>query len=411
MDTATDHAMTNAPPGYRVLVVCNDGEYFLRHRLPVVTHLSSIGVEVTVIAGGNPIPTDRIQGWKYIHARIARFSFDPIGDAALTVRTARVIRYLKPDAVHLITFKPAIFSGAASVLSRFVHGHPKRILVTLPGLGRMMSTSKGPGERRYPVAAILTRLVLWILARNEGVHFTFETKSDRDVWVKWGIATNQNSSIISGAGVDPDRFYPSDALRRDSEIKVLFASRLLKSKGLIAFLMMARNLAGRSDVRFIVAGLPDDQDSDAIRHVDIKRLSEISFLGYVEDMPSLLRQCDVVCAPTRYGEGIPRILIEAGATGLASIASDHPGCREILKDGITGQILSATSDIDMSRELSAAVVQYLEIPGRLKQHKEAAYRYFESREFNQRAITARFVELLGSDSRFQKEMPPEMLAR
>jgi glycosyltransferase involved in cell wall biosynthesis len=386
------------PPGYRVLVVCNDGDYFLRHRLPVVTHLTSIGVEVAVIAGGNPIAADRIQGWKYIHARIARFSFDPIGDIALTVRTARVIWYLKPDAVHLITFKPAIFSGAASVLSRFIHGRPKRILVTLPGLGRMMSTSKRPGERRYPAAALLTRLVLRILAKCDGVHFTFETRNDCDFWAKRGIATNRNSSIISGAGVDPNLFYPSNALRSDSKMRVLFASRLLKSKGLIAYLMMARNLATRSDVQFIVAGLPEDRDSDAIRHEDLRRLSEISFRGYVEDMPNLLRQCDVICAPTRYGEGIPRILIEAGATGLASIASDHPGCREIVKDGTTGQILSATSDIDMSRELSAAVVQYLEIPGRLKEHKEAAYRYFESREFGQRAITARFVELLGNQS-------------
>jgi glycosyltransferase involved in cell wall biosynthesis len=386
------------PPGYRVLVVCNDGDYFLRHRLPVVTHLTSIGVEVAVIAGGNPIAADRIQGWKYIHARIARFSFDPIGDIALTVRTARVIWYLKPDAVHLITFKPAIFSGAASVLSRFIHGRPKRILVTLPGLGRMMSTSKRPGERRYPAAALLTRLVLRILAKCDGVHFTFETRNDCDFWAKRGIATNRNSSIISGAGVDPNLFYPSNALRSDSKMRVLFASRLLKSKGLIAYLMMARNLATRSDVQFIVAGLPEDRDSDAIRHEDLRRLSEISFRGYVEDMPNLLRQCDVICAPTRYGEGIPRILIEAGATGLASIASDHPGCREIVKDGITGQILSATSDIDMSRELSAAVVQYLEIPGRLKEHKEAAYRYFESREFGERAITARFVELLGNHS-------------
>jgi glycosyltransferase involved in cell wall biosynthesis len=398
MGMATDQATMSLPPGYRVLVVCNDGDYFLRHRLPVVTHLSSIDVEVTVIAGGNPIPADRIQGWKYIHARIARFSFDPIGDTALTIRTARVIRYLKPDAVHLITFKPAIFSGAAAVLSRFIHGRPKRILVTLPGLGRMMSTSKRPGERRYPAAAVLTRLVLRIMAKCDAVHFTFETRNDCDFWAKWSIATCKNASIISGAGVDPDLFYPSDAPRSDSKMQVLFASRLLKSKGLIAFLMMARNLAARSDVRFIVAGLPEDRDSDAIRHEDLKRLSEISFHGYVEDMPNLLRQCDVVCAPTRYGEGIPRILIEAGATGLASIASDHPGCREIVKDGITGQILSATSDIDMSRDLSAAVVQYLEIPGRLKQHKEAAYRYFESREFGQRAITARFVELLGSHS-------------
>jgi glycosyltransferase involved in cell wall biosynthesis len=115
-------------------------------------------------------------------------------------------------------------------------------------------------------------------------------------------------------------------------------------------------------------------------------------------MPRLLRECDVVCLPTRYGEGIPRILIEAAATGLASIVSNHPGCREVVEDGVTGRILPATSDLEMSRELSAAVVAYLEQPGLLRQHKQAAYQHFQSRAFNQDALIARFTELLGVPS-------------
>src|ERR1700704_6568640 len=96
---------------YRILVICNAGDYFVRHRLSVITHLASIGADITVIAGGAPIPAELIQGWKYIHIRIERFRFDPIGDTALMIRTARLIRSLKPDAVHLITLKPTIFAG------------------------------------------------------------------------------------------------------------------------------------------------------------------------------------------------------------------------------------------------------------------------------------------------------------
>jgi len=393
--TTTINRTKSEQSGYRVLVICNDGDYFLRHRLSVVSHLSSIGVDVTVIAGGNPIPEDRIQGWKYTHLHIERFGFDPISDTALMVSTARAVWYFKPDAIHLITLKPTIFSGFVSLVSRYFHGHPKRILITLPGLGRMMSQPKEPGERSYRVGNALTFLAFRILARRDCVHFTFETRHDRDFWAKKGIATNQNSSVIDGAGVNPDLFYPLKIPRSKSKIKILFASRLLKSKGLNAFLMMARDLADRPDVEFIVAGMSDDQDPDAIQPKDLKQLSEIRFLGNVEDMPSLLRECDIVCLPTRYGEGIPRILIEAAATGLASIVSRHPGCREVVEDGVTGMVLSATSDIEMSRELSVAVIRYLESPNLLKEHKQAAYRYFQSREFNQDAIADRFTELLG----------------
>lgn len=395
MTEITDRTTTGEPARYRVLVICNDSAYFLRHRLYLVIHLVSIGVDVTVMTGGPPIPAERIQGWEYIHLRMERFRFDPIGDIALAVRTIRAIRSLKPDAVHLITLKPAIFSGLASVVTRFFHGYPKRILITLPGLGRMMSWSKGSGERRYPVGRALTILAMRFLARCDSVHFSFETKHDRDFWMKRGIANHKNSSVLDGAGVDLNLFYPLETARSNSKTKIIYASRLLKSKGLNAFLMMARDLANRPDVEFIVAGLADDQDPDAIRPEDLNQLGEIRFLGQVDDMPPLLRECDIVCLPTRYGEGIPRILIEAAASGLASIVSDHPGCRAVVEDGVTGQVLSAKADFEMSRKLSAALVRYLEDPDLLTQHKRAAYQAFQAREFSQDACVARFTELLG----------------
>ena len=380
---------------YRVLVICNDSDYFLRHRLYLVTHLISLGVDVTVVTGGIPISVDRIKGWEYIQVHVERFKLDPFGDIALTLQTGKLIWFLKPDVIHLITLKPAIFSGLASAIVRFFHGYPKQILITLPGLGRMMSPTNGPGERRYPIGNALTLLALRFLAKLDCVHFSLETKHDRDFLATRGIANKTNSSILEGAGVDPNLFYPSETPRSGSKTNVIFASRLLKSKGLEAFLTTARELADRPDVQFIVAGIADDQDPDAIRPEDLAQMSEIRFLGLVEDMPPLLRECDIVCLPTRYGEGIPRILIEAAATGLASIASSHPGCREVVEDGVTGRILSGTSDIEMSRELSAAIVGYLENPDRLKQHKQAAYRHFQSRDFNQQASVARFTELLG----------------
>ena len=382
-----------APDQNRVLVICNDGDYFLRHRLFVVAHLCSIGVDVTVVAGGDPIPADRVNGWKYIHVPIQRFRFDPIGDAALILHTAKIVWQFKPHTVHLITFKPTVFSGFVSLVSRFLHGHPKSILVTLPGLGRMMSP-KQPGERRYLVGRALTLFAFRILSRRDRVHFTFETKHDYEFWAQSDIANAKNSSLIEDAGVDPKQFYPLEAPQSRAK-RVIFASRLLKSKGLAAFLMMARDLAGRPDIEFLVAGPPDDQDPDAIRPDYLAQLGEIRFLGYVEDMPNLLRQCDIVCLPTRYGEGIPRILIEAAATGLASIVSGHPGCREIVEDGVTGRILSTTSDIEMSQEMSGAVTKYLESPDLLASHQQAAYRQFLSREFNQDAVADRFTELLG----------------
>jgi glycosyltransferase involved in cell wall biosynthesis len=307
------------------------------------------------------------------------------------IETAKAVRELKPDAVHLITLKPAVFAGIVSSILNVLFAYPKKILITLPGLGRMLASRKQPGQRTYPIATAITLSMLWLIAKSRKVKFTFETKHDFDFWHDKGIVDATNGTIIDGAGVDPKEFYPAEPAPPRAKIRILFAGRLLNAKGLGAFLIVARQFAKRPDVEFLVAGTSDDRDPDSIQASHLAEFGEVRFLGLVENMPQLLRQCDVVCLPTRYGEGIPRILIEAAASGLASIASNHPGCLEIVVNGVTGQILSGQS----AGELVRAIRRYLEVPGLLDQHKRAAHRHFLSRDFNQDAVATRFCRLLG----------------
>ena len=58
-------------------------------------------------------------------------------------------------------------------------------------------------------------------------------------------------------------------------------------------------------------------------------------------MAELLAKTDLVVLPTSYGEGVPRILVEAAACGLPLIATDAPGCREIVRPGANGYLVGA----------------------------------------------------------------------
>jgi glycosyltransferase involved in cell wall biosynthesis len=380
------------------LVICNDGDYFLRHRLFVVDRLVSMGHDVTVLTGGNPIRADLVVGWHYQHVPVERFRFAPYRDFALMLHSAKVISYLKPDAIHLITLKAAVFSGLASVIVRVFSGYPRTILITLPGLGRIFTSPKDPRKRKRPFAAALTLSALRLIAKCSAAQFSFETWHDCEFFESRGIVNQKNSAVIEGAGVDTNQFRPSTAGVRHIKKRILFAGRLLKSKGLGVFLATARELSGRDDVEFLVAGTSDDKDPDSLSSEDLAQLSYVRFLGMIEDMPNLLRDCDVVCLPTRYGEGIPRILIEAAATGLASIASNHPGCQTIVVEGETGQILHGRSDAEMARELSAAVLRYLDAPELLDRHKHAAYEHFRLGGFSEDTVVKRFCDLLDAAS-------------
>jgi len=378
-------------PSENVVVVCNDSAYFLRHRRHVVDALVEGGAGVHVITGGPPIPPEELGDWTYENIPIERFSFHPFADLRLAWRTISAIRKARAAAIHLITLKPAVVSGLAVLAQKPVSGRPARVLITIPGLGRLMSP--GTSHRGFAARAtrVMVRSVLRLLSARRSVVFTFETNSDRDFWLASGLVKPENSTVISGAGVDGRQFYPARS-REPGPLRILFASRLLRAKGLDAFIDAAR-LTPQTDAEFIVAGMAEAGDRDSYLPLELSREPALHFLGEVRDMPGLLRAVDVVCLPTRYGEGIPRILIEAAAAGLPVIATDIEGCRAIVRDGESGVLVPPGDAGAMSRAIAAAVKAYADPELRL-QHGTRAREIFEAGAFSEEQVVDRFIELL-----------------
>ncbi|NGO52219.1 glycosyltransferase [Allomesorhizobium camelthorni] len=380
----------------RITVICNDSDYFLRHRLHVVERLADTGADVTVITGGKPMGKPPA-GWRHEHMPIERFSFHPVLDANVIRRSLRHFRTEKPDAVHLITLKPAVLSGLAAVLARKLGSGPRQILITIPGLGRLMSPSSTRKRVADRLARSLVDASIRFLSSRPGVHFTFETADDCDDWLHRGLIGRHNSTVISGAGVDPERFHPAGDRRVRSPVKILFASRLLRSKGLDAFVEAARHYSGNSKVEFLVAGMVEPHDPDRYAQELLKRESAIKFLGEVSEMPELLRSVDLVCLPSRYGEGIPRILIEAAASAVPCLATDLQGCREIVRHDVNGTLIPPGDAGAMAASIIAAIDTYLADPELLDVQGRAGLKLFRNGQFGEDAVTEQFVRLLVDD--------------
>jgi hypothetical protein len=191
----------------KIVVVCNDSAYFLRHRAAVCEALVEQGHEVLVMLGG-----DRLDGLggglAYAYVPIERFKFDPMRDFGLFRASLRQLRRQKPAALHAITLKPALFSGIAVLLHRLISRQPVRLVITIPGLGRLMS----PESRLKSLGARMNRRIVlsvlrFIASRND-VHFTFETRHDRDLWRSLEVVDDKNSLVIAGAGVDGKLYSP-----------------------------------------------------------------------------------------------------------------------------------------------------------------------------------------------------------
>ena len=65
----------------------------------------------------------------------------------------------------------------------------------------------------------------------------------------------------------------------------------------------------------------------------------VEWWGFRQDMEAVLAQCNIVCLPSTYGEGVPKILLEAAASARPIVTTDIPGCRDAIEDGVSGSLV------------------------------------------------------------------------
>jgi glycosyltransferase involved in cell wall biosynthesis len=143
--------------------------------------------------------------------------------------------------------------------------------------------------------------------------------------------------------------------------------------------------------RFLLAGEPDQRSSGSISPSQLAQWridGNVELLGFRKDVRELIQNSNVIVHPSTYGEGIPKILIEAAACGRAIITTDHPGCREAVLDGQTG-LLTVPKDVDA---LVAAIVKLVSSPS-LRHKFGAKGRELAERDFSVDSIVAQHLQV------------------
>lgn len=258
----------------------------------------------------------------------------------------RVFLKVRPVAIHSVTVKPNIMFGLLAAMSR------TPILITIPGLGTAFSAD---GRKAKFICRLLLFLYL-IISKNKKAVFVFENRSDMALFRNSGICSNENSTVVPGAGVNIQRFEKKPVIRRKGEaLLLLFAARLLKKKGLYELVRAVSELKDEGFSAILnVAGLIDCDTLDAIPISQVEKWHQegrINWLGQVDDMETVISESHVIVLPTQYGEGIPRILLEANACGRPVIASKVPGCSDFVRNKKNGLLVEPGNNDDLKRAI------------------------------------------------------------
>lgn len=297
--------------------------------------------------------SDRLQhhfstaGFEYHHYPMAD-GVSPLGDLMAVIRLVRIFRSVRPDVVHTFDTKPGVW---AVIAARFA-GVPV-IVNTITGLGSLYSSNDVRTVALRRIYEPLQRVVCQWLA----THTVFQNTVDRAEFTGRRVVTEQGSSVIAGSGVDTEAFDPKsfDGTERrrlraevgvgDQDVVVLMVSRLVKSKGIGEFVQAAQQLGSSSpNCRFVLVGPHEVDGANPLSTAAVDELSQsVIWTGKRSDIPELMAMSDVFVLPSAYREGVPRVLLEAGAMGLALVATDTPGCNDVVRPMENG-VLIPTGD-------------------------------------------------------------------
>ncbi len=389
----------------KLILFANTEWYLYNFRRSLALALRDAGHEVLLLSPPGPYGEKlRALGLDWQPVPMDRRSLNPLREAALLWHLIGLLRRERPDVVHGFTIKCAVYGSLAARLA----GVPARVNA-VAGMGYVFISDSAKARALRPVVRCLLKLALG----GRGARLILQNPDDVALFEKARLVDPAHVRLIPGSGVDTTRFAPAVEAgvapsepdsrlgqpfgcqkRRgddDARVRVLLPARLLWDKGLAEYAQAARLLRQRGVAAdLLLAGDPDPGNPAAVPETTVRQWNDedlLQWLGHVDDMPALLRSVDVVALPS-YREGLPKGLIEAAACGCALVATDVPGCREVVQHEVDGLRVPVKDGVALADAIERLVVDV-----DLRVRLAAAAREKAVSQFDEHIVIARTMEV------------------
>lgn len=356
----------------RTLLLVSNSSWNLGHfRGRLIAKLRDSGwrVEAAVGAGEGPVSSSIPTHFFPLQAE----GTAPLAELRTILGLIRIVRARAPAAVLSFTPKGNIYAGLAARAL----GVP--LLPNVSGLGTAFI--RGGLLQRISVA-------LYREAFRALPIVFFQNRDDARLFETLEIVGEEQVRLLPGSGVDCRRFRASPLPTREpGGAELLFVGRLLGDKG-VRELAEAMRLVRqrRPGVRLTLLGELGAANRSAISAAEVAGWEAEGLLTHAgrTDVRPFLAAADAVVLPS-YREGMPRSLLEAAASGRPMLASDVPGCRELVRHEENGLLFAVRSP----ESLAEAIERFADLSlGERSRWGAAARRLAEQRYDEQLVIDA-----------------------
>lgn len=310
------------------------------------------GIDPVVCAPPGDADAEKIirqTGAEIINYSLDRKGLNPFRDLATLRELKAIMAAQKPDMVFSSTIKPVIYGSIAAKALK-VPG----IFATITGLGYVFEEDKPHKKLIHLLGKAMYRHALKGI---DGVYF--QNRDDAALFSAQKIlAPDQRVLFAPGTGVDLARFQPVPF--PEGGPVFLLAGRLLEAKGIEDYARAAAQLKKKwPNARFQLLGIPEKGPGGypLDRALAWQAKGALEYLGQTRDIRPYLAAAHVAVLPS-WREGAPTALLEAIAMGRPCVATDVPGCREVVANGVNGWLCQVRDPAS----LGAAMEKFLKSP-------------------------------------------------
>jgi glycosyltransferase involved in cell wall biosynthesis len=327
-----------------IFLVANTDWYLYNFRRSLAAYLHTRGHQVTFVSPrGRFAEMLQNMGYPWREWSVGRKSSGP-GEILAIQRLTQLYQRERPDLVHHFTIKPALYGAIAAKVA-----HVPYVVTAITGLGYVFMQNG--------LKARLLRQIVLLLYQSALHHpnqvIIFENRYDRMFFERMKLVKPDSGRIIEGAGVDVDYFQPLPEPDGGIPLAILPA-RMLWDKGVGTAVEAARLLkTNNCPLRLALVGPTDPGNPANIPETTLRGWVEegiVEWWGFQEDMRQVYQRSNIVLLPS-LGEGIPTVLIEAAACGRAIIATDVPGCRDVVTHAETGLLVPPNDAVALAGAL------------------------------------------------------------
>lgn len=360
----------------KVLMLGNHEIVIYNFRRELIQRMIEDGYEVYVaLPYGPKVEYLKEMGCEFIDTPVNRRNTNPLEDIKVFFRYIKILEQIKPDVVLTYTVKPNVYGGIACRLKSIPY------ICNVTGLGS-----------GYLNGGIVKRVVknLSKLAFKKANKVFFQNSTDMNLLVEQNIV-NDNYDLLPGSGVNLEinRVLPYPA--KDKPTSFNFVARVMKDKGIDEYLEAAKQVKEKyPDIIFNVIGMIDQPHYKEI----LNKYQEdgiIEYHGFQTEMHQFIQDCSCTVNPS-YTEGMSNVLLESAACGRAIIASNIPGCKEIVDERISGY----TFEVNNASDLVQKIEMFIELEYDKKVDMGLAARLKVEKEFDRKIVVNKYVDLIES---------------